>query len=169
MKKVAFVYDGRSYELALDRTGEEANLTTTVDGEAADAIDAKVLVDPPWVIIRTDGTVCKCAVARDNGGIWVSLRGRSVYLETPKAQRGGGGTPKVSDNEVRAPMTGTVLDVKVKAGDQVKTGDLVAVMEAMKMEYRLEATMDGEVVKVECAVGDMLDVGTLMVELQGVD
>jgi len=165
-KKISFQFDGRTYELALNRTEDEVALAGAIDGEPLEELTGAVLVDPPWVVIRTDGTVSRCAVARDNGGIWVSLRGRTVYLESAKARHEGGGVPEVSDNEVRAPMTGTILDVKVQPGDSVSKGDLLAVMEAMKMEYRLEATMSGTVAKVECKVGDMLDVGTLLIELK---
>jgi biotin carboxyl carrier protein len=63
-------------------------------------------------------------------------------------------------------MTGTLISVEVQAGASVAKGDLLAVMEAMKMEYRLEAPMDGVVERVECKPGDMLDVGTLIVKLE---
>ncbi len=62
-------------------------------------------------------------------------------------------------------MIGTVIDVKVKPGDTVSPGDLLAVMEAMKMEYRLEATLRGTVERVECKPGDMLEVGVLLIKL----
>jgi biotin carboxyl carrier protein len=63
-------------------------------------------------------------------------------------------------------MTGTLISIDVEVGAEVAKGDLVAVMEAMKMEYRLEAPIDGKVERVECQPGDMLDVGTLIVKLE---
>ena len=63
-------------------------------------------------------------------------------------------------------MTGTVISVNVEAGASVSRGDLLAVMEAMKMEYRLEAPRDGRVERVECKQGDMIDVGSLIIKLE---
>ena len=49
---------------------------------------------------------------------------------------------------VKAPMPGNILDVKVKAGDSVKAGDVLAILEAMKMENEIVAPQDGTVASV---------------------
>ncbi len=62
-----------------------------------------------------------------------------------------------------APMPGTVLRVAVTIGDQVTAGDLVVVLEAMKMEHGVRAPVDGVVREVLVEVGDQVDAGTVLV------
>jgi propionyl-CoA carboxylase alpha chain len=64
-----------------------------------------------------------------------------------------------------APLPGTVIEVAVAPGAQVATGDLLVVVEAMKMEHRITASRAAEIVAVRCAVGDRVDAGDLLVEL----
>ncbi|RQD75426.1 MAG: DUF2118 domain-containing protein [Candidatus Syntrophonatronum acetioxidans] len=59
----------------------------------------------------------------------------------------GEGTP------VTAPMPGVILDIKVDVGDQVEEGDVVALLEAMKMENELSAPVSGKVVSVPVTKG----------------
>ena len=66
-----------------------------------------------------------------------------------------------------APMPATVLKVQVKPGDTVKKGDIVVVLEAMKMELPLATPFDATVSSVHVAEGDRVGGGTLLVELDG--
>jgi 3-methylcrotonyl-CoA carboxylase alpha subunit len=59
--------------------------------------------------------------------------------------------------ELRAPMTGSVLKVNVAPGDAVKAGDVMIVMESMKMELRIASEIDGVVASVRCKVGETVD------------
>ena len=70
-----------------------------------------------------------------------------------------GGTP------VKAPMPGTILDVKVKAGDAVKAGQCLCVLEAMKMENEIPAPKDGTVAQVVVAKGASVNAGDTLVVL----
>jgi biotin carboxyl carrier protein len=65
---------------------------------------------------------------------------------------------------VKAPMPGLVVRVEVKAGDQVKAGQGVVIIEAMKMENELRAEVAGVVGKVHVAAGETVEKGTLLVE-----
>lgn len=67
---------------------------------------------------------------------------------------------------VKSEMAGTVLEVKVKAGDTIKAGQEVAVVESMKMEVPLQATEGGVVAVVKKAVGDFLNEGETFLELK---
>ena len=70
-----------------------------------------------------------------------------------------------SGTPVNAPMPGTILDIKVAVGAAVKEGDLVAVLEAMKMENEILAPRDGTVAQVAVNVGATVDTGTPLVVL----
>jgi 3-methylcrotonyl-CoA carboxylase alpha subunit len=62
-----------------------------------------------------------------------------------------------SSGELRAPMMGMITRINVAVGDAVKAGDVVAVMESMKMELRIVSVMDGFVATVNCKTGDMVE------------
>lgn len=72
----------------------------------------------------------------------------------------------VAVNDIKAPMPGLILDVPVKAGDVVKEGDYVLVLEAMKMENALTAPRDGVVKAITVAKGDTVDKGQLLIEME---
>jgi acetyl-CoA/propionyl-CoA carboxylase, biotin carboxylase, biotin carboxyl carrier protein len=67
-----------------------------------------------------------------------------------------------SDGFVRAPMPGTVLAIKVAVGQQVKAGEALGVLEAMKMEHTLTAPHDGEVTTIDVNVGDQIPLSAVL-------
>ena len=58
-----------------------------------------------------------------------------------------------SANAVKAPLPGTITAINVKVGDEVKAGDAVLVLEAMKMANNIEAEKDGKVTAICVKVG----------------
>lgn len=61
-----------------------------------------------------------------------------------------------------APMPGNILSVNVKAGDAVKKGDVLMILEAMKMENEIMAPADGTVVSVNATAGNTVDTGAVL-------
>jgi propionyl-CoA carboxylase alpha chain len=66
----------------------------------------------------------------------------------------------------QAPMPGKVLEVRVAAGDAVHSGDLLVVLEAMKMEHQIVAAADGTIAEVRVAVGQQVDAGEVLIVLE---
>lgn len=67
--------------------------------------------------------------------------------------------------QITAPMPGTILSVKVKQGDAVKSGQILVILEAMKMENEIVAPRDGTVAQVVVAQGASVDTGAPLVVL----
>ena len=67
-------------------------------------------------------------------------------------------------NNVKAPMPGLVIDMKVKAGDVVKAGDPLLILEAMKMENILKAAAEAIVKNVKVKKGDSVEKGQVLIE-----
>ncbi len=68
-------------------------------------------------------------------------------------------------NEIKAPMPGLVLDVKVAVGDEIQKGDPVLVLEAMKMENMIKAPGEGTVQAIEIKQGDAVEKNEVLIRL----
>lgn len=73
--------------------------------------------------------------------------------------------PSGKGEAVTSPLPGVILDIRVKVGDSVKAGQTVAVLEAMKMENEIEATVSGTVTAVSAAKGDSVLEGAAIVTI----
>ncbi len=73
--------------------------------------------------------------------------------------------PAAEGEPVKSPMPGTILSVPVKAGQSVKTGDVLVVLEAMKMENEIKASRDAVVASVAVSKGESVETGTVLVTL----
>jgi len=69
----------------------------------------------------------------------------------------------VKEGAVTAPMPGKILDIRVNKGDKVKKGDVLIILEAMKMENEIVAPKDGTVEEVMVNVGDKVDRGSVLI------
>jgi biotin carboxyl carrier protein len=63
-------------------------------------------------------------------------------------------------------IPGKVVDIYVTTGQSVQKGELLMILEAMKMQNRLRCIMDGKVKSIQVAVGDKVSKGTLLIELE---
>ena len=79
-----------------------------------------------------------------------------VAAAPPAAPAAAGSVP------VNAPMPGTILDIKVKAGAAVKAGDVVMILEAMKMENEISAPQDGTIASIDVRKGDTVNSGDVL-------
>ena len=70
-----------------------------------------------------------------------------------------------SEKALRSPMPGRVMTVSVRAGDRVKPGDEVCVIEAMKMEQSMRVSREGVIKQVHVHAGQQVNAGDLLVEL----
>ena len=128
----------------------------SVEGDGPYVVgDAHVARDPSeehmWTVAGRSA-----AVARDDPSVWVSWRGATYELRTDPIERGVG---DVAATEIVAPMPGIVLSLHASAGQHVGRGDLIAIVEAMKMELRVEAPAAGTVSAVLVRPGEQVKRG----------
>ena len=115
--------------------------------------------------LEVDGRRMSAYVARCGQRRYVGLGGETWTLQPPEPRRGGR-EGRDSGGSLTATMPGRVLDVLVAEGDTVQKGDTLVLLEAMKMELRVQAPREGQVARVLCAAGQVVERGQLLVELQ---
>ncbi len=108
----------------------------------------------------------------ENEGLWQVLMGGTLYevrVEDEQLRRlrlaGGGGGKESGPFLLKAPMPGLVVAVPVTPGQEVKKGDVLVVLESMKMQNELKAGKDGKVEKVKVEVGQAVEQGQVMVSV----
>lgn len=90
--------------------------------------------------------------------------GRALALRSPDFSHAIEGL--AAGDDIRAPMPGKILEVKATAGQDVKRGDPLVVMEAMKMEHTLAAPRDGKIAEVSATAGTQTSEGAVLVKLE---
>jgi acetyl/propionyl-CoA carboxylase alpha subunit len=103
-------------------------------------------------------------VRQTDGGPVLFARGRAIALRRP--EYGNALEGLAAGDDIRSPMPGKVLEVKAVAGADVKKGDPLVVMEAMKMEHTLVAPRDGKIVEVNAKAGAQTAEGVVLVKLE---
>lgn len=117
--------------------------------------------------ITVNGVAYDVTVEEKNGGV-VSAP-KAVEKSAPAAAAPVASAPQAAVKEgnvaVSAPMPGKILAVKAKEGDRVKAGDVLLVLEAMKMENDIVAPQDGVVASINVKVGDSVESGAKLASL----
>ncbi|MGN0318890.1 MAG: biotin/lipoyl-containing protein [Lachnospira sp.] len=114
--------------------------------------------------ITVNGNVYDVTVEEGTGS---ALATAPVAKAAPKAAPKAAAAPSGAQGAVKvnAPMPGKILKINVSAGAAVKKGDVLVVLEAMKMENEICAPSDGTVATVDCAVGDSVESGKVLASL----
>ncbi len=118
-------------------------------------------------IVRIGRRAVRVFVARQRGSILVASGPAQfdfIPVETRSARRVTG----LATPEITAPMPGKVVKLPVTEGQQVKPGDVLVVLEAMKMETALQAESPAVVRQIRAHVGDMVSDGTVLLVLSPV-
>jgi biotin carboxyl carrier protein len=111
-------------------------------------------------------------VAEDAQGFNLQIGSAAYEVETVRRRRTSRGEQdEFVDGRwtLRAPLTGVVVEVRVAAGDSVAQGDVLFVVEAMKMLNELRARVAGEVTGVYANERDRVEIGARLVEVSAVE
>lgn len=118
-----------------------------------------------------DGRSASGTVALKGGTLWIHLDGETFAVDIEAERRSGRGRSNsrgssAHPGEIVAPMPGKIIKILAQKGSDVKVGQVLLVMEAMKMEYTLKAQADGKVSEVSCAPGDQVALGQILAKLE---
>ncbi|MGB2207942.1 MAG: acetyl-CoA carboxylase biotin carboxylase subunit [Parvibaculales bacterium] len=174
------VLDGHQYTPDVEQAVQIGDLVFTASKSAQGVVlnGVDIEVESEWLpgdlffFGAVNGKVISLSVDRHAEGYTLTGRGAAVkvFVRRLAAQELMAYMPEkadgASDKELVCPMPGVVVSVAVEAGQSVKAGEPLAVVEAMKMENILRAEKDLTVKKVLCAAGDKLAVDDVMVEFE---
>ena len=120
--------------------------------------------------LSVDGHRQRLTVLSDDGLIWwVHSDGGTWQLDWISPLPSGGRQTEESAGSLRAPMPGQVISVNIENGQYVMKGDILLVIEAMKMEHRITAPYTGRVAALYFTVGQSVHQGVKLLELQASD
>ncbi|MDI6840552.1 MAG: biotin/lipoyl-binding protein [bacterium] len=154
-----FVYLGKSYKVNVDRQGH----LYLVSIENNKPLTVELLGSTPNCFsFTTDGKMITTYITQEDGKTYVFVDGKSFVFELEKAKS----TQRTVSTQIVSPMPGTLVKLLVAQGDKVEAGQTLAIVEAMKMENELKASVDGVVKRVNFAEGAQVDTLQPIVELE---
>ncbi|MGB1475175.1 MAG: acetyl-CoA carboxylase biotin carboxyl carrier protein subunit [Candidatus Poseidoniaceae archaeon] len=105
--------------------------------------------------LEIDGRKYKAVATKVGDVWWVHVLGHTLQFEVVEA----GATSSDDEGGLTAPMPGKILEVHVSEGQSVASGEILMVMEAMKMEHKIVASSDGKVEYIHFKEGDQVPQG----------
>ncbi len=116
--------------------------------------------------ITVNGTAYDVTVEEGTGSGAPAATAPKKAAAAPKAARPAAqGTAGQGATKVNAPMPGKILSVKVSSGQAVKKGDVLMILEAMKMENEVVAPADGTVASIDVTEGSSVEAGAILATL----
>jgi len=112
--------------------------------------------------VEVSGTSHLAHVTKVGDDWWIHMDGR---IHVVRMHEPGSSEAESTQGGMSAPMPGTILEILVKQGQRVREGQDLVVMEAMKMEHRIQAPRAGEITRLHYSVGDRVDMGATLVEI----
>ena len=152
-------------DLGITPKGLEAYRVFDVGGVEADVEITVLAIDKHKASLRVDGTILAVtSMSSVKGQLHCSIEGRDALFKDMIILDGMSDV-NVGGGRVTAPMHGLLLEVLVEPGDPVVKGQTLAVLEAMKMHYEIQAEIDGTVAEVSAVAGKQVAVDDVLIEI----
>ena len=159
--KLSFDHDNDPYSIDLVSSGRSYRITIGAQTLEVEVVQAR----EGQLDLLVDGRRIAAYVSSENARRWVTVNGQTIVLTRPSgAQRRGHGHHP-SAGELTAPMPGQVRAVSIKEGEMVTKGQTLLLLEAMKMEIRIQSPQDGVVRKLFVQQGQTVEREQMLVEI----
>lgn len=135
--KYVVTLNGKQFEVEVEKVGGGKSLSRQPMARGERTVAAAPVASPAPAAVETKTAASASAPAAVSGG-----------------------------TEITCPMSGSIWEVKVNVGDKVKYGETLIVLEAMKMENDIPATVDGTVAEIRVKKGDVVDTDAVLVVIK---
>ena len=149
----------------IDLTSQGKSYRATIGDKT---VDVEILrAESGQLELLIDGKRVTAYVSSENAKRWVTINGQTFVLTKPAAgARKSGHGHHYTAGELTAPMPGQVRAVNVNEGDVVTKGQTLMVLEAMKMEIRIQAPVDGVVSLIMVKQGQTVEREKILVKME---
>jgi len=157
---INYEYENHVYNVSVERRQDQYFVTY-------DNTEYKVKTDeikPGHLKIKLGDRIIKCIITKGDKDKFVFVEG-DVFKVRNIELTGAKKTKKKEKRNLNSPISGKVVSIKIKDGDKVKKGDVLMIIEAMKMEYLIRAPYNGKVKKVNFKEKDQIEIGQNTVEI----
>jgi biotin carboxyl carrier protein len=164
---VKFSFEGNSGTIPIELTpGGSGKAYRATIGEKP--VDVEILQAKDGKLdLLIDGKRVTAYVSSENAKRWVTVNGQTFVLTKPAAgTRKSGGGHHHAAGELTTPMPGQVRAVNVVEGESVTKGQTLLVIEAMKMEIRIQAPRAGKVMKLLVKQGQTVEREQMLIEIE---
>ena len=157
---INYEHENNVYNVTIEHKGEKYFITYDNTEYIAEAEEIK----PGQLKIKIGNKIIKSIITEGEKEKFVFVDGevfkvRPVQLTSLKKKK------RKEEGDLSSPISGRVVNVKVKNGDSVKKGDILMVIEAMKMEYLIRAPYNGKIKKVYFKEKDQIEIGKQTIEI----
>jgi len=169
-----YQFDELIYDLAISPEGKDSYRITAMvaamdTGESPSVVvTLSQLQDTNAQLIVDGKAITAIYMSPKKGQLYCSIEGRSAFFKD-LIILDGLADEAVGGGRVISPMHGLLLDVLVAPGDLVVKGQVLAVLEAMKMHYEITAEIDGTVIEVSAVTGNQVATDDLLIEISEPD
>jgi len=157
---INYEHENHVYNVTIER--RENNYFVTYDNTEykVEAEETK----PGQLKIKIGDRIIKSVITEGEKEKYVFVEGE-VFRVRPVELTGMKKRKKKEEGDLSSPISGKVVSIKVRKGDSVKKGDVLMVIEAMKMEYLIRTPYDGKIKNVNFKENDQVEIGQNTVEI----
>jgi biotin carboxyl carrier protein len=143
----------------------------TIDGQVV-SVDTQRMLDTTMYSVIIDGISHDVRMSEGEGVYQVEVSGDilEAVVEDERTRRlagiKGGAGPGAGEVIVKAPMPGVVIDVLVSPGQEVEQGDILIILESMKMQNEFKAPRGGKIHTIRVAPGDKVEQSSVMLTIK---
>lgn len=161
------VFDFNAQSLPVDLTPSGKSYRATVGDEMVEVEILRVNAEQRKLDLLIDGKRVTAYVSSDGAKRWVTINGQTVVLTKASGARSRGKSSGHDQrSELVAPMPGLVRSVNVEEGKVVSKGQTLLVLEAMKMEIRIQAPREGVIQKLLVHQGQTVEREQVLIEIE---